>query len=143
MRVDRCEVELAGDQEDDGPDGVEAGEAAGSTLGGLEQAIERFEEAIGLAGLRPGHDALELATHHGGDLFHRLDLGAHDAGAPALEHVTHDVDLLALEDLAQLLLVDPGPCGANGGHPGDEGVQIGGGLGAQAGGPSAATSACP
>jgi hypothetical protein len=50
-----------------------------------------------------------------------------------LEHVAHDVDLLAFEDLAQLLLVDPGPRGAHGGHAGDQRVQVRGGLGAQAG----------
>src|SRR5690349_9066484 len=38
MRVDRGEVELAGDQEDHGADGVETREAASAALGGLEQA---------------------------------------------------------------------------------------------------------
>jgi hypothetical protein len=76
-------------------------------LGGLEQAVEGFEEAVGLTGLRPCDDALEVAPHHGRNLLHRLDLGAHDAGAPVQQHLSHDVDLLAFEDLAQLLLVDP------------------------------------
>ena len=62
MRVDHCEVELAGDQEDDGSDSGEAGEAASAALGGLKQAVERFEEAVGLAGLGPGDDALEVDT---------------------------------------------------------------------------------
>jgi len=35
---------------------------------------ERLEEAVGLAGLGPGDDALQMPTHHGGDVFHRLDL---------------------------------------------------------------------
>ena len=78
-----------------------------------------------------------------GDVLHRFDLGAHDAGAPVLQHGAHDVDLLALEDLAQLLLVDPGARGAHGGHLGDQGVEIGGGLGTGWRGPSAATSAGP
>jgi len=105
---------------------------------------ERLEEAVGLAGLGPGDDALQMPTHHGGDVFHRLDLGAHDAGAPAPEHSAHHVDLPALEDLAQLLLVDPGAGGAHGGHPGDERIlsrpQP---QGEGANDPSAATSACP
>ena len=84
------EVELAGDQEDHGLDRVDASEASGATLGGLEQAIESVEEAIGLAGVRPGHDALKVTSHEGGHLFHRLDLAAHDAGAPVLEHLAHD-----------------------------------------------------
>jgi hypothetical protein len=53
MRVDRLEVELASDQEDDRPDGGRAGEAASSALGGLEQAVDGFEETDGLPGLRP------------------------------------------------------------------------------------------
>src|SRR5262249_42942687 len=99
MRIEAAEVELAGDQEDDGLDRVEAREAAGAALGGLEQAIEGFEEAVGLAGLSPSDDALDVPAHHRGDLLHRLDLAAHDAGAPVMQHLAHDVDLLALQDL--------------------------------------------
>ena len=108
-------------------------EASGAALGGLEQAIESLQEAIGLPGLRPGHDAFQVVAHEVGDLLHRLDLGAHDAGAPMLKHGAHDVDLLALEDLAQLLLVDPGAGGAHRGHPGDQSVEVGRGLRRQAG----------
>jgi hypothetical protein len=32
IRVDGAEIELAGDQEDDGPDGGHSGEAAGAAL---------------------------------------------------------------------------------------------------------------
>lgn len=99
----------------------------------VKPRARRFEEAVGLAGLRPGDDAFEVAAYHGCDLLHGLDPGAHDAGAPVLEHVAHHVDPLALEDLAQLLLVDPRPRGTHGGHPGDQGVQIGGVLGPEAG----------
>lgn len=58
MRVDRPEVELAGDQEDGGCDGVEAREAAGAMLGGLEQSAEGFKDAVGMTGLCPRDDAL-------------------------------------------------------------------------------------
>src|SRR5438132_13180993 len=109
MRIDSVKVELSGDQEDDGLDGGQARESASAALGGLEQAVEGFQESVGLAGLGPSHDALQVTTHEGRDLFHRLDLGAHDASAPVLDHAAHDVDLFALEDLAQLLLVEPGP----------------------------------
>src|SRR5438045_7714739 len=115
MRVDSAEVELAGDQEDDSLDGGQPGEAPGTALGGLEQSIESLQEAVGLAGLRPGHYALQVAAHEAGDLLHRLDLGAHDAGAPVLERGANDIDLLALEDLAQLFLVEPGTSRAHGG----------------------------
>lgn len=64
MRVDHAEVELAGDQEDDGADGRHAGETAGAALdSGLEQAIESFQETMGLPGLRPGHDAFQVVAH--------------------------------------------------------------------------------
>ena len=43
-------VELAGDQEDDGLDGGQARESASAALGGLEQAVEGFQESVGLAG---------------------------------------------------------------------------------------------
>lgn len=46
MRVDRTEVELAGDQEDHDSDGGEAAEAASAARGGLEQAIEGFEDPL-------------------------------------------------------------------------------------------------
>ena len=45
-----------------------------------------------------------------------------------LQHGAHDIDLLALEDRAQLLLVDPGAGGGYRGHPGDQGVEVGGSL---------------
>lgn len=133
MRVDRGEVELAGEEEDDGSDRVEAFEAASSALGGLEQAVERLKEAVGLTGLRPGDDALEVATHEGGDFLHRLDLAAHDAGAPVLQRGAHDVDLLAFEDLAQLLLVGPGTSSAHARHAGDERIQVSGRIGLEVG----------
>lgn len=66
MRVDGVEIQFSGDQEDDGLDGGEANEAAGASFGCLKQAIEGFEEAVGLAGLRPSHDALHVAAHERG-----------------------------------------------------------------------------
>jgi hypothetical protein len=82
VRVDRLEVQLARDQEDDGLDGGQTREAARAALGGLEQAVDGFEEAVGLTGLRPGNDAFQMAAHETGDFLHRLDLGSHDADAP-------------------------------------------------------------
>ncbi|AAW74237.1 unknown protein [Xanthomonas oryzae pv. oryzae KACC 10331] len=107
MRVERLEVQLAGNQEDDGLDGGQAFEAASSALGGLEQAIDGFKEAVGLTGLRPGDDAVHVAAHEGCDFLHRLDLGSHHADAPVLEPLAHHVDLLSVKRLAQLLLVEP------------------------------------
>jgi len=56
------EVEFAGDQEDDSLDGGQAPEAARSALGGLERAVDGFDEFIGLARLCPGHDAIEVSA---------------------------------------------------------------------------------
>src|SRR5437899_1514875 len=104
MRVDRMKVELAGNQEDDCLDGGQAFVATSAALGCLEQPVDGFEKAIGLTRLCPGNDALEVTTYESGDLLHRLDLGAHHAGAPVLEGLAHHVDLLAIQGLAQLLL---------------------------------------
>lgn len=134
MWVDHAEVEFAGDQEDDGLDGGQSREAACAALGGLEQAIDGFQKAVSLARLRPGDDAFHVTTHEGGNLLHGFDFRAHDTGAPVLERGAHDVDLLAIEDLAQLLLVDPGSGGALDGELGNQGVQVGGGFGFEAGG---------
>ncbi len=50
MRVDRLEVQLARDQEDDGLDGGQSREAARTALGCLEMAVDGFEDAVGLTG---------------------------------------------------------------------------------------------
>lgn len=118
------EIEFSGNQEDDGLDGGEANEAAGASFSRLKQTIEGFEEAVGLAGLRPSDDALHVAAHGRGHLFHGLDLAAHHAGASVFKHAAHNVDLLAIKDLAQLLLVEPGASCTHGGHPGDQGVEV-------------------
>src|SRR5258706_3765977 len=105
MRIDHAEVQFAGDEKDDRADSGHTFESSSAAFGGLEQTVESFQEAIGLPGLRPGNDAIEMRTYEGGDFLHRLDLGAHDARAPALQHGAHDIDLVALQDLAQLFLV--------------------------------------
>lgn len=53
--VNVAEVEFAGDHEDDGTDGGEASEAAGATLGGLEEAVDGLQKAVGLSCLGPCH----------------------------------------------------------------------------------------
>src|SRR3989338_7199477 len=123
MRVNSVEVEFSGDQEDDCLDGGESNEAAGASFGGLKQAIEGFEETVGLAGLRPSYDALHVAAQQRCVLFHGFDLAAHHADTPVFEHAAYDVDLLAIEDLAQLLLVEPGASRTHGGQSGDQGIE--------------------
>jgi hypothetical protein len=43
-----------------------------------------------------------------GDLLHGLDLRAHDVGAPLSQHGGNDVELPAVEDIAQLFAIEPG-----------------------------------
>ena len=50
MRVNRAEIEFASKQKDDGANGGDVAVAASLELDGLEQAVDGFEEAIGLAG---------------------------------------------------------------------------------------------
>src|SRR5437667_6628176 len=73
MGVERGEVELTGDEEENGPHGREPGIASGLALGGLEEAVEGLDEAVGLAGLGPSDDAVEMRADHPGDLLHRRD----------------------------------------------------------------------
>src|SRR5512147_1617154 len=101
MRVERSEVEFTGDQEDDRADGRQPAIAACFAFGGLKQPVQRFEEAVGHSAPCPGDDALQMTTDDTGNLFHGLDLRAHEVRAPLPEHVTDDVDLLAVEYLAQ------------------------------------------
>ena len=55
-------------------------------LGDLKQGVQCIHEAVGLTGLGPGDDALAVSADQPPDLLHRFDLGAHEVGAPVLEH---------------------------------------------------------
>src|SRR4029077_21146422 len=103
----------------------EASVSAGFSLCGLEQSVDGFDEAIGLAGLGPGGDAVEMLADHGSDLLHGLDLGAHDVAAPLSQHGRYDIDLLAIEDVAQLFVIEPCPCRALSRELCDELVEVG------------------
>jgi len=125
MRVEFREIDFAAERQYRGTDRAEAGVAACSAHDGLEQAVGRFQKAIGLAGLRPGDDALEVVSDHLDDLLHWLDLGAHDLGAPLPKHGGDDVDLFAIEDLEQLFAIDPGLGGALRDELGEQRVEFG------------------
>ena len=96
MRIDLREVELACDQEDHGADGRESAITAGVALGGLEEAVQGLQEAIGGACLGPGADAIEMGAHEAGHRLHGLDSGTADVGTLRLQHQAHDVDLFAV-----------------------------------------------
>jgi hypothetical protein len=125
MWVQPREVQLSRDEEDDGVHGGEAGVAAGLALGGLEQTVEGLDEAIGLSGLGPGDNAVEVFADHPGHVLHWRQARAHDIGAPLSEHGGDEIDLLAVEDLAQLLAIEPGAGGALAGGLGDQGIKVG------------------
>src|SRR5258707_8688185 len=124
MWVEGREIELAGDEEQHGSHGFEAGVSPRLALGRLKQAVDGFNEAIGLARLGPGDDTVEMTKDHACDVLHGFDLGTHDAGAPPSQHLGDDVDLLAIENLAQLLAVHPGTGGAVGGVLADQRFEI-------------------
>lgn len=60
----------------------------------LKQAVERFNEAIGLSGSRPIGDVFIVSSDHFGDRLNGLDIGSVNVDAPSAEHGLHDVDLL-------------------------------------------------
>src|ERR1700751_2475449 len=76
MGVDCGEVEPSGYEEDHGFHRLEAGVSTRLALGGLKEAVNGFDEAIGLTGLGPSGDAIEMSADHDGDVLHGVDLGA-------------------------------------------------------------------
>src|SRR5882757_3478193 len=125
MWVEGREIELAGDEEQHGSHGFEAGVPARLALGSLKQAVDGFNKAISLARLGPGDDAVEMTKDHACDVLHGLDLGTHDASAPPAQHLGEHMDLFSIENLAQLLAVHPGTGGAVGGVLADQRLEIG------------------
>ena len=57
--------------------GVETGVAFGAAFCGLEEAVDGFKEAAGLAGLGQVDDAVEVLSDRPGDVHHGLDMRAH------------------------------------------------------------------
>jgi len=76
MCIELLEIQLASDEECQRSHGVDFGTAASFPFCSSEQSIERFNEAIGLSGLNPGYDAIEVIADHLGDLFHGFGCGA-------------------------------------------------------------------
>src|SRR5436190_9354411 len=72
-----------------------------------------------------------MGADHGGDLLHGLDLGAHDVGAPLSQHGGNDVELPAVEDIAQLFAIEPGASSALGGELDNEAIEVAGLVGGE------------
>ena len=68
------EVEFPADEEEGDSYGVESLVASGLSLGGLEEAVEGFEESVGLSGSRPGGDGVLVFSDSAGDGLHGFDL---------------------------------------------------------------------
>jgi len=82
MWIEFREIEFAGEQEDHGADGAQSAVTTRLAPGGLKQAIQGLQEAVGLTGLCPSDDALEvpadqLATSFIGSTFERMTLVHH------------------------------------------------------------------
>src|SRR5215475_11106621 len=126
MGVEGGELQFSRDEEDHGLHGLESGVSARLSFGGLEQSVNGFDEAACLTRSGPVDDAVEMGADHGCDLLHGLDLGSHDIGAPLSEHRGNDVELLAIEDVAQLLAIEPSAGGTLGGELDDEAIKVAG-----------------
>jgi hypothetical protein len=72
-----------------------------------------------------------MGADHGGDLLHGLDLRAHDVGAPLSQHGGNDVELPAIEDIAQLFAIESGAGGAFGGELDEEAIEFAGLVGGE------------
>jgi hypothetical protein len=102
MLIEAREVEFSSDEKQDDTHGFKASISACFALGGLKQAVDSLDESVGLARLSPGNNAVEVSANQSRDVLHRFDLRTHDV-APLLQHLRHDINLLALENVAQLL----------------------------------------
>ena len=67
------EVQFSGDEEEDCFHGLEPSVTTRFSFCGLEQPVESFDEAAGLAGPRPSDDAVKMVADHSGDVLHGLD----------------------------------------------------------------------
>src|SRR5471032_690118 len=125
MRVERGEVKFSGDEKQDRAHGFQACVSTSLALCCLKQAVDSLDETVGLTGLRPGNDSIEMSANQSHDILHGFDFGAHDVGAPLLQHFGYDVNLFALENVAQLLAVQPCSSGATGRVLTDERLKVG------------------
>ncbi len=74
MWIECAEVEFSSNQEDDGANSSQSPIPSGLAFGGLEQAVNGFEEAIGHSCSCPGNDALKVVSNHPRYILHGLDL---------------------------------------------------------------------
>ena len=92
MRVERGEVKFSGNEKQDREHGLKACISKSLALCCLKQAIDGLDESVGLTGLGPGNDSIEMSASQADDILHGLDLEAHDVGAPLVPHLGDNVD---------------------------------------------------
>src|SRR5471032_954897 len=84
MLIKACEVEFSRDKEQDRTHGFEASVSACFAFGSLKQAVDSLDEAVGLAHLSPGNNAVEVSANQSRDVLRRFDLRAHDVSCTRL-----------------------------------------------------------
>lgn len=105
MLIELAEVEFASEKDDYCAIGGQAAIVARLALGGLEEPVECFQEAIGHSSTRTGDDAFQMTANQLRDNNHGFGIGSHDICAPLLEHGAYDINLLTVENCAQIFLV--------------------------------------
>src|SRR5476651_855196 len=91
MLIKACEVEFSGDEEQDRTHGFEASVSACFAFGGLKQAVDSLDAAVGLARLSSGNNADEVSANQSRDVLHRFDLRAHYVSCTRLSRAPLDL----------------------------------------------------
>jgi hypothetical protein len=116
------EVKPAGEHEDFGAKRSDPAIVTRIEFGALEQIIQGFDKAIGLACLCPIDSTFNVTADQVDHVLHGRDFGTHGFRAPLHWHQAHDVELLVVENLALLFPVNPGARRALGGQLGRHGI---------------------
>ena len=82
---DGAEVEFAAGQVDHGAEVAHVLESAGSGLDVLDDAVESFEDRVGVRVVEVGEDVPPVAAYLAGELFHGFESGARHPRAQTLE----------------------------------------------------------
>ena len=82
---DGAEVEFAAGQVDHGAEVAHVLESAGSGLDVLDDAVESFEDRVGVGVVEVGEDVPPVAAYLAGELFHGFESGARHPRAQTLE----------------------------------------------------------
>jgi hypothetical protein len=107
MRVNFLHTEMTGYHEEYRLDLSNASKTACMQLCGFEQVFDYSQKLIGVSTLRPSHDVSQVGLNHLRNLPYRIDFKAHHAREIMFQDRVCNVALFRLNDLVQLLRVDP------------------------------------